>query len=70
MLVNSEDDSIGEGPDLYVVVVSGRLHQQPTLWKVRAWDAVAAEVFAVAEAGYDPEDMEYFTDSVLVGKVK
>lgn len=69
MLINSEDDAIGEGPRLYAVVVSGPKHQQPTLWKVRAWDAAAAEVIAVAEAGYEPEEMDYFADSVEIGTV-
>lgn len=69
MLINSERETIGEGPNLYAVVVSGSKHQQPTMWLARAWDAVAAEVFAVAEAGYDPEEMDYFADSIEIGKV-
>ncbi|QYW06416.1 hypothetical protein uan_004 [Pseudomonas phage UAntarctica] len=69
MLVDSENDAIGEGRYLYAVVVHGRLHQQPTLWKVLAWDGPAAEVIAVAAAGYTPEDMDFFADSVLIGTV-
>lgn len=69
MLVNSESKTIGEGPNLYAVVVSGPKHQHPTLWAVRAWDGPAAEVFAVAEAGYDPDEMDYFADSIEIGKV-
>lgn len=68
MMINSKDDAIGEGPRLYAVVVSGRRHQHPTLWKVRAWDGPAAEVIAVAEAGYDAEDMDFFADSILIGE--
>jgi len=69
MLVDSENDAIGKGPTLYAVVVHGPKHQKPTLWKVLAWDAPAAEVIAVAEAGYEPEDMDYFADSVEIGTV-
>lgn len=70
MLIKSEDKPIGNGPRLYCVVVSGRLDQNPTLWTVRAWDAVAAEVIAVEAAGYEPDDMEYFADSALIGTVQ
>lgn len=70
MLIKSEDKPIGEGPRLYCVVVSGRLDQNPTLWTVRAWDHPAAEVIAVAQAGYTPEDMDYFADSALIGTVQ
>lgn len=69
MLVNSESETIGEGPNLYAVVVSGPKHQQPTMWLVRAWDGPAAEVIAVAEAGYEPEEMDYFADSLEIGRV-
>lgn len=69
MLIYSENDAIGEGLYIYAVVVSGPKHQRPTLWKVLAWDAPAAEVIAVAEAGYTPDDMDYFADSVEIGTV-
>ena len=71
MLVKDEkDNAIGKGPNLYVVMVHGHRHQKPTLWKVKAWDAPAAEVIAVAEAGYEPEDMDYFADSLEIGVVQ
>lgn len=70
MLIKSEDKPIGNGPRLYCVVVVGRRDQDPTLWTVRAWDHPAAEVIAVAAAGYEPEEMDYFADSALIGVVQ
>ena len=63
------ETTLGQGPRLYAVVVSGHLHQRPTLWNVRAWDAAAAEVIAVAEAGYAEDDMDYWADSTLIGEI-
>jgi len=67
--------TLGEGPQLFVVVVDGALHSCPTMWPVRAWDHGAAEKFAIAEAGYEtPEcgidDRLNFVDSTLVGEIK
>lgn len=70
MLVNNISDTLGEGPNLYVVVVHGPKHQQPTMWTVRAWDGPAAEAFAWAAAGYDEEGKEEcFTDYVCIGMI-
>lgn len=69
MLINNTGEVLGEGPNLYAVTVFGPMHQKPTLWLAQAWDGDAAEAFAKEEAGYEEDDDEAFTDSVLVGQV-
>lgn len=62
---------LGEGPQLYAVVVHGPKHRMPTLWLARAYDYPAAELFAAKEAGYTEDDLDdALIDSMLIGTLK